>query len=581
MLAIRSVFAQTVQDWELLLVADAPNLELARLGSLADDRVRVHTDGRNAGLPSRLNEIASLARGEFLFRMDADDVMHPARLETQVSFLRANPDVDVVGARAYVIEENGELRGLFRVTELPERLEHALRDVPFPHPTAAALTTWFHENPYNSEFLRAQDKELWVRTFGRARLARIEQPLLFYRIPQARRRSAYRASKRADRLIAKTHGGDVLSRRAVTAYLASSHLRERAVIGGEAVGLSRLTGRRHFDPLTSAEQVAADDAMRIVTATDLPLSLQTRPTRSRRQSTTVTIGLPVYNSRATVLEAVASIFAQTHRSWRLIIVDDGSTDSTPDLLGRFDDPRIEVHRHDANLGLAHRLNEIAERTDTELLFRMDADDVMHPRRVERQFETMTTESSLDVLGTRAYVIDEERRIVGVYRENEMPQAAAGWLDGCGLAHPTIAMRTDWAIRHPYDGSLRRSEDLDLWVRTCETSSFAKLDERLMYYRLPRKIDLTQYRASKRADRLVARRAAASDSISDLQLAMMFTQTRAKEAIMSFAVASHAGGLVRRRQTERLSQLEIDAASRDLVQALAAPVPGIGEPSEAK
>src|SRR4051812_7590490 len=80
-LAIRSVFAQTFEDWELLLCDDGStdgSLELAR--SIEDPRVRVLTDGANRGLPARLNELARASTADIVVRMDADDVMLPTRL---------------------------------------------------------------------------------------------------------------------------------------------------------------------------------------------------------------------------------------------------------------------------------------------------------------------------------------------------------------------------------------------------------------------------------------------------------------------------------------------------------------------
>ena len=95
--AIRSIFAQTYQDWELILVDDGStdrSLEIAR--SVKDRRVRVISDGRNRRLPSRLNQIAAEARYDLVGRMDADDLISPTRFEKQVAFLSNHPEVDLV-----------------------------------------------------------------------------------------------------------------------------------------------------------------------------------------------------------------------------------------------------------------------------------------------------------------------------------------------------------------------------------------------------------------------------------------------------------------------------------------------------
>ena len=90
--AIRSIFAQTYQDWELILIDDGStdrSVEIAR--AVKDPRVRVISDGQNNRLPYRLNQITALARFDLVGRMDADDLISPAKFEKQKSILDAHP----------------------------------------------------------------------------------------------------------------------------------------------------------------------------------------------------------------------------------------------------------------------------------------------------------------------------------------------------------------------------------------------------------------------------------------------------------------------------------------------------------
>src|SRR5690606_22420882 len=111
--AIRSVFVQTHSNWELILIDDGStdqSLDLAL--KIRDSRVRVISDGKHKGLPTRLNEITASASGEYIARMDADDVMHPERLEKQVKFLLSHPSCDVVGTGVFFIDKNGTPVGI-------------------------------------------------------------------------------------------------------------------------------------------------------------------------------------------------------------------------------------------------------------------------------------------------------------------------------------------------------------------------------------------------------------------------------------------------------------------------------------
>lgn len=179
--AIRSVFAQTYGDWELLLVDDGStdgSLQLAQ--QVSDERVRIFSDGKNLGLAYRLNQIAALAQGVYIARMDADDIMHPNRIAEQLAEAEKS-EADIIGSDAYSIDIHsnvvGYRRSLQKVSKPAELLEKTL----FLHPTVFARRKWFRENLYDTGFKRAQDRELWCRSFGQYTYSNIPKPLLYYR----------------------------------------------------------------------------------------------------------------------------------------------------------------------------------------------------------------------------------------------------------------------------------------------------------------------------------------------------------------------------------------------------------------
>ena len=107
-LAIESVLQQTYTDWELLLLDDGStdnSLSIAQSYAQKDSRIKVISDGKNKNLATRLNELPSLAQGLYLARMDADDMMHPARIERQLAVLETHPEIDVLGTNAYIIND--------------------------------------------------------------------------------------------------------------------------------------------------------------------------------------------------------------------------------------------------------------------------------------------------------------------------------------------------------------------------------------------------------------------------------------------------------------------------------------------
>lgn len=177
--AIESVLDQTLQDFVLLLIDDGStdhSLKIARQFA-EDPRVQIISDGKNQNLGYRLNEIPKYTTTEYLARMDADDIMHPQRLEIQLNFLKNHPETDVVGSNIYSINEHDFVTG----ARLPFRTHYAEKVHSFWHPTIMAKTGWFRKNPYDVKAYRVEDAELWLRTFSTNNFIRLSSPLLFYR----------------------------------------------------------------------------------------------------------------------------------------------------------------------------------------------------------------------------------------------------------------------------------------------------------------------------------------------------------------------------------------------------------------
>jgi glycosyltransferase involved in cell wall biosynthesis len=181
--AVRSVLMQTLADFELIVIDDgSSDASVAIVDGFCDERIRLVRESFSAGLAARLNQAVALARGEFIARMDADDICFPERLASQVARLREDRGLDLVGCGAVVFTSDGELIG-----ELPVGIDH--RDVaarpfvgfPLPHPTWCGRASWFRNNPYNSELGYAEDQDLLLRSFRHSRFGGLERVLLGYR----------------------------------------------------------------------------------------------------------------------------------------------------------------------------------------------------------------------------------------------------------------------------------------------------------------------------------------------------------------------------------------------------------------
>jgi glycosyltransferase involved in cell wall biosynthesis len=273
--AIRSVFAQTFKNWELILLDDGSTDRSAEFAlAIADTRVRVHSESRNLGLAARLNQLSGMARGAYLVRMDADDLMAPTRLEDQISFLAAHPQVDVVGTQAFVLNDNKELVGTRRIhpEKFPDRAR-CLRHGMVIHPTIMARTKWFCENRYDSSFTRAEDRELFVRVLGRHSIAQLDKLLHFYRVPSDIRLRAFLHGYRSERRVVLRYGPHLVGWARTAALLLNSFSRSALlpilVKGGlQTCVTRRLQGRGN---LSQKEATDGSALLKHICSTPVPI----------------------------------------------------------------------------------------------------------------------------------------------------------------------------------------------------------------------------------------------------------------------------------------------------------------------
>ncbi len=183
--AIRSVFAQTYEDWELILIDDgSTDNSLAIARSVDDPRVRVYSDGKNKKLASRLNELTQLATYEFIARMDADDLISPSRLEKQMKIFEKFPEKDLVSTGVFSITNDKELIGSRGDSAKDVSLEDLLyKRVGIVHAAILARKSWYQRNQYDTSLKIAQDYDLWLRSSSKddLNIFLLPEPLYYYR----------------------------------------------------------------------------------------------------------------------------------------------------------------------------------------------------------------------------------------------------------------------------------------------------------------------------------------------------------------------------------------------------------------
>ena len=197
----------------------------------------------------------------------------------------------------------------------------------------------------------------------------------------------------------------------------------------------------------------------------------------------ISVIMPVYNSEKYLREAIDSILDQTYGDFEFIIIDDGSTDSSPDIVRSYDDPRIRFYVNEKNMGVAGTLNRGLDLATGEYIARMDSDDISLPERFEKQVAFMNAHTEVAVCATAIHLFgatESDRRFSITHN-----QLKVDLLFGNCFAHPTVMLRGT-VIRNEkfyYDKKFNKIEDYEMWVKISRKYALASLEDVLLKYRV--------------------------------------------------------------------------------------------------
>ena len=209
-------------------------------------------------------------------------------------------------------------------------------------------------------------------------------------------------------------------------------------------------------------------------------------------SPSITVLMPVYNAEKYVKDAIESILNQTFSDFVFLIINDGSTDRTEEIVLSFADYRIKYVKNNINIGLTASLNKGIMLTTTKYLARMDADDISLPDRLKFQYNFMEANEEIGVCSTWYEIFGKENTKVKL--ELSDAEIKAKVLFGTAICHPTVILRTEVLKKNnatfglPFeflDGFGHRVlelEDVALWNKLKHITKFAILKQIFLKYR---------------------------------------------------------------------------------------------------
>lgn len=196
----------------------------------------------------------------------------------------------------------------------------------------------------------------------------------------------------------------------------------------------------------------------------------------------VSVIMPVYNSAEYLEEAVRSILGQTLDDFEFIVIDDGSTDGSSQILDSHEDKRMRVI-HQPKRGIVESLNLGLELAQGRYVARMDSDDISLPKRLATQVAFMEQHPEVGICGTSCVLFGDRHAVSTPKTRNDDIRS---WLVfGPCFAHPTVMMRRSLIMRNGlfYDPGFKQAEDYELWIRFSKHCGMANLPEPLLLYRV--------------------------------------------------------------------------------------------------
>ena len=192
--------------------------------------------------------------------------------------------------------------------------------------------------------------------------------------------------------------------------------------------------------------------------------------------------MPVFNAEAYLRDSIESVLCQTFSDFEFIVINDGCTDKTDEILKSYKDSRIKIFENENNLGLTKCLNRGIELSNGKYILRTDADDVCLPKRFETQFNFMEQHPEIGLCGSWYENFGNQK---GIARYNTKHiEIVIGLLYQSQLSHSTVMMRKETLdnFNLRYDVDFITAQDYDLWSRMAHQCEAANISEVLMLVR---------------------------------------------------------------------------------------------------
>jgi len=201
----------------------------------------------------------------------------------------------------------------------------------------------------------------------------------------------------------------------------------------------------------------------------------------------VTVLMPAYNVGKYLNESIDSILAQTYTNFQFLIINDGSTDQTEEIILTYKDPRITYIKNEKNIGYIASLNKGLELISSRYIVRMDADDIALPHRIEKQVQLMESRPDIAVCGSGKinFLNAKPNSETAVYTITDERQLLFSSIFNTSIPHPSAILRNTILQENglKYDENFYYAEDKAMWLDMSQFGNLINIQEPLIKYRI--------------------------------------------------------------------------------------------------
>ena len=420
--AIESILNQTFKDFEFLIINDGSTDGTAKiLQSYQDHRIKIINNEKNIGLTKSLNKGLRFAKGEYIARMDADDISMPERLEKELEFMEAHRNYAVVGTFLNVLDEDSKVVGTIEKPIGDDQIREFLKkDNCIGHGSAMVRKkSLLNIGYYNESIEKAQDYDLWLRISERYKMANIPQYLYMWR--------NYKEN------------------------ISAKHNNEQ----------------KHFVEMIKARAEGRKEKKRGYYSNHPKFSVL----------------MANYNNGKYILEAIQSVLDQTFKDWELVIVDDCSTDNSIEKIKPYlEDERIQLFKNNVNMGYISTLKRLIYESRAEILGILDSDDVLTSDALRVMYDAHKNNPNCGFIHSQFIWCDSKLNPKSRGYCDSIPPSRTNLHYDCVSAFRTFKKR-DYFKTEGYDEKILYAEDQDLSLKMEEVTNLLFIDKILYKHRV--------------------------------------------------------------------------------------------------